>query len=357
MIRGNVEIYVNTPPQTTTTNETPPVTIPEPALTANQSLTTTTQSSPEVVADPLPNVRHTRILKSTKKDDVVYSCYSSSFASFDVYVHSLHEPEFYTEAVYDPLCQGKHAMALVRSTRLKPSLMGPLKDIRPDLLLKIILKNVKNAFLNGELNEEFYTTPLSDIPHHLGEVCKLQKVLYDLKQAPHACVGRILLPLYVDDMIINGDDCDGIELLKADLSHRFATLFSWYRDNKIVDIPSNAKAKYTPTYGNPSHDPSLYRTIVGSLVYLIVARPNIAYVVHIVSHFVGAPTIVHWCAYCDVDWAGDSVTLKFTTGFCVFLRDSLISWKSKKQDVLSRSSTEVKYRAMAVTTSEVVRLR
>nr|GEW54268.1 hypothetical protein [Tanacetum cinerariifolium] len=113
-------------------------------------------------------------------------------------------------------------------------------------------------------------------------------------------VGRILLPLYVDDMIINGDDCDGIELLKANLSHRFATLFSWYRDNKIVDIPSNSKAKYTPTDGNPSHDPSLYRTIVGSLVYLIVARSNIAYVVHIVSQFVGAPTIVRWAAILQI---------------------------------------------------------
>ncbi|GJZ09572.1 uncharacterized mitochondrial protein-like protein [Tanacetum coccineum] len=59
-------------------------------------------------------------------------------------------------------------------------------------------------------------------------------------------------------------------------------------------------------------------------------------------------------AYCDSDWAGDVVSRKLTTGFCIFLGDSPISWKSKKQDVLSKYSTEVEYRAMIVTTTEIV---
>ncbi|GJW31986.1 uncharacterized mitochondrial protein-like protein [Tanacetum coccineum] len=138
-------------------------------------------------------------------------------------------------------------------------------------------------------------------------------------------------------------------------------------------------------YGDPLPDPSLYRTVVGSLVYLTVTRSDVSYVVHIVSQFIYALTMVHWAAvlhilmhlrgtqfqyllfsstsalnlhaYCDSDWAGDSVSRKSTTGFCIFLSDCLISWKSKKQDVISKSSTEAEYRAMVVTTSEIVWLR
>nr|GEY66951.1 hypothetical protein [Tanacetum cinerariifolium] len=180
------------------------------------------------------------------------------------------------------------------------------------------------------------------------EVCKLQKALYGLKHAPRAwyekfstivtsfrfvsshhdsalfvkrsSVEHILLPLYVDDMIITRDDCNGIESLKAELYRRFAMkdlgLLHYFLDNRISNIPIYAKAKYTPIDDDPLPDPSLYHNIVGSLVYLIVTRPDITYVIHI-----------------------------STTGFCGFLGDSFISWKSKKQDVLSKSSTKVEYRA------------
>nr|GFA19081.1 Gag-Pol polyprotein [Tanacetum cinerariifolium] len=59
-------------------------------------------------------------------------------------------------------------------------------------------------------------------------------------------------------------------------------------------------------------------------------------------------------AYYHVVGAGDTITRKSTTWFCILLRDSLISWKSKKQDVLSRSSIEVEYHVM---TSEIVWIR
>ncbi|GJY98396.1 uncharacterized mitochondrial protein-like protein, partial [Tanacetum coccineum] len=140
---------------------------------------------------------------------------------------------------------------------------------------------------------------------------------------------RPLLSLYVDDMIITGDNCVGIKSLKLELAHRFAMkdlgLLRYFLGievasspkgyllsqskyigdlldrtritNKMVeDIPIDAKAKYTPTYGDPLLDPSLYRTIVGSLVYLTVTHPNISYAVHIVSQFVWAPTVAHWAA-------------------------------------------------------------
>ncbi|GJW28825.1 uncharacterized mitochondrial protein-like protein [Tanacetum coccineum] len=59
-------------------------------------------------------------------------------------------------------------------------------------------------------------------------------------------------------------------------------------NNKIADIPLDANAKYTPTDGDHLPYPRMYRTIVGSLVYLTVTRLDIAYDVHIVSQFVGA---------------------------------------------------------------------
>ena len=58
-------------------------------------------------------------------------------------------------------------------------------------------------------------------------------------------------------------------------------------------------------------------------------------------------------AFCDADWAGCLGTRKSLTGYCVFLGDALISWRSKKQDIVSKSSTEVEYRSMATTTCEV----
>jgi len=118
------------------------------------------------------------------------------------------------------------------------------------------------------------------------------------------------------------------------------------------------------------------------LVYLTITHPDIAYVVHVVSQFVASPTTVHWTAvirilrylrgtvfqslllsstsslelraYFDADHGSDPTYRKSVTEFCIFLGDSLISWKSKKQSIVSQSSTEAKYRAMSSTTKKIV---
>jgi hypothetical protein len=67
-------------------------------------------------------------------------------------------------------------------------------------------------------------------------------------------------------------------------------------DNKTVDTPIEVNARYFSFDGLPLTDPTLYHTIVRSLIYLTITRPDIAYVVHVVSQFVVSPTTVHWAA-------------------------------------------------------------
>ncbi|XP_028067321.1 uncharacterized protein LOC114270122 [Camellia sinensis] len=158
-------------------------------------------------------------------------------------------------------------------------------------------------------------------------------------------------------------------------------------DTKLFDTPIELNIKLNTTDGVPPDDLTLYRELMDCLVYLIVTCPNLAYAVHVVSQFVSTPRSSHWAALlrilrylcstifqgllfsftssldlvtdadADADWAGDVNDRKSTFGFYMFLGDSLISWKNKKQTIVARSTTEAEYRTMAHATAEIVWLR
>nr|KYP52594.1 Copia protein [Cajanus cajan] len=156
-------------------------------------------------------------------------------------------------------------------------------------------------------------------------------------------------------------------------------------NSKPVDTPMDPNAKLLPSQGEPFSDPERYRRLVGKLNYLTVTRPDISFAVSVVSQFLNSPCAGHWNAvirilkyikgapgkgllygynnhtqvvgYSDADWAGSPSDRRSTSGYCVFIGNNLISWKSKKQNVVARSSAEAEYRAMASATCELIWLK
>ncbi|XP_016204964.1 uncharacterized protein LOC107645449 [Arachis ipaensis] len=131
---------------------------------------------------------------------------------------------------------------------------------------------------------------------------------------------------------------------------------------KPCQTPLPSSVKFSAFGGSVFKNPKLYRSVVGRLQYLTITRPELAYSVGKVSQFMQAPLDEHWkpvkgcldIAYSDSDWEGDPDDRKFTGGFCVFLGENLISWSSKKQGAVARSSTEAEYRAMADLVAELI---
>ncbi|XP_026429342.1 uncharacterized protein LOC113325364 [Papaver somniferum] len=150
---------------------------------------------------------------------------------------------------------------------------------------------------------------------------------------------------------------------------------------KIAPSPMEQHLKLLPNSGTPLSDPSIYRRLIGRLFYLQVTRPDITYSVNYLSQFMQQPCSGHLEAahrvvrylkgnvsndiflsatsslslagYTDSDWAGCPTTRRSTTGYFAMLGDSLISWKSKKQQTISLYSAEAEYRALSRFTSEL----
>ncbi|GJV46261.1 putative ribonuclease H-like domain-containing protein [Tanacetum coccineum] len=249
--------------------------------------------------------------------------------------------------------------------------------------------DVKSAFLYGTIEEEVYVTRppgLKDLDHP-DKVYKVVKALYGLHQ--HKRNGMITLELsaYVDDIIFgstNKELCTGFEKLmknKFQMSSMGELTFflgllvqQGKRDNL------SSKDKYDGDADDV--DVHLYRSMIGSLMYLTASRPDIMFVVcacarfqvtpktshllavkRIFRYLKGKPTLGLWysrdspfelVAYTDSDYAGATLDRKSTTGGCQFLGNRLISWQCKKQTVVATSITEAEYVAAASCCGQVL---
>ncbi|XP_026452006.1 uncharacterized protein LOC113352397 [Papaver somniferum] len=229
----------------------------------------------------------------------------------------------------------------------------------------------------------------------------------------HRGTTSIYFLVYADDIIITGTDNNFINSLKLRLASHFSIkdlgslkyflgievsrssngIFLCQR-KYILDIlkdssltgactstyPMDTKLKLLPTDGTELTDPSCFRRLIGRLLYLTVTRPDITYSVNYLSQFLQHPRSAHMDAahrilrylkgtilhgiflssssspsihgYTDSDWAGCPITRRSTTRF-VTLGNSPISWKSKKQPTVARSSAEAEYRALENLTAEL----
>jgi hypothetical protein len=294
--------------------------------------------------------------------------------------------------------------------------------------------DVKSAFLNGELLEDVYVEhpPGFVVKGQEMKVLHLIKALYGLRQAPRAWYSklddsliklgfqrstsehvvylrgtgthRLVVGVYVDDLVITGGNSQDIELFKEEMKATFKMsdlgLLHYYpglevtqREDGITicqsayaakilenaglsgcnpsDTPMEARLKLSKHNTSPEVDPTKYRSIVGSLRYLVNSRPDLAYAVGYVSRFMERPTTEHLVlvkrvlryiagtlhfgcyyqrkkgalleGYSDSDLAGDVDTRKSTSGILFFLGSSIITWQSQKQKVVTLSSCEAEY--------------
>ena len=303
--------------------------------------------------------------------------------------------------------------------------------------------DVNNAFLHGDLHEEIYMQlPLGVHSNLPRAVCRLQKSLYGLKQASRQWYEKlstvllqrgythsgndyslfckkeketlVFLAVYVDDILLTGNNEAEISNLKAFLdstfkikdlghAHYFLGLEVLQSDHGFlltqrkftqellqefdcttvptVVCPLDYSIKLKTDQGKLLQNPTLYRRLIGKLNFLTHTRPDIAFAVQHLSQFLQHPRQPHMkaglhvlqylknepalgillnnsptfdlLAYCDADWAACAHTRRSVSGFVVFLGNTLISWKSKKQATISLSSAEAEYRSLRRLTAEL----
>ncbi|KAI5328948.1 hypothetical protein L3X38_028345 [Prunus dulcis] len=308
--------------------------------------------------------------------------------------------------------------------------------------------DVKSAFLNGVLNEEVYVDQPSGFVMQGSEdkVYKLKKALYGLKQAPRAWYdeinsyfiktgfyrspseatlytkmstsGILIVTLYVDDIIYTGSSKEMMAAFKDDmmrqyemtdlgLLHHFLglgvlqtdsciflhqkkyakTLLDKFglKDCKSVATPLAVNEKLSKVDGSELANETLYRQMVGSLLYLTATRPDIMFAASLSARFMHNPTKKHMgtakrvlryvqgtinygtaydkgkgamlIGYCDSDWSGSEDDMRSTSGYAFNLGSGAFSWASIKQSSVALSTAEAEYMSAAEATAQAMWLR
>ncbi|GKA03108.1 putative ribonuclease H-like domain-containing protein [Tanacetum coccineum] len=221
--------------------------------------------------------------------------------------------------------------------------------------------DVKSSFLYGKIEEEVYVCqpPGFEDPYFPDKVYKVEKALYGLHQAPRAWYKDdiLLVQVYVDDVIFGST--------KKEMSTEFEKLMhdkfqmssmrelSFFLGLQIASTLMETNKALIKDEEAKDVDVHLYRSMIGSLMYLTTSRPDVMF--SVCAYARDSPFDLE--DFSDSDYTGASLDRKSTTGGCQFLGKRLISWQCKKQTIVANSITKVEYVAAANCCGQHIEIR